>query len=63
MPAFLEAKLKSEYGANSATPYKIMNSMGAMKGNQETAKGKRMQAKHEADSHKSSIGYLMKGLK
>jgi hypothetical protein len=48
MPAFLEAKLKREYGANSKVPYKVMNSIGAMRGNKETAKGKRMEKKHAA---------------
>jgi hypothetical protein len=48
MPKFLETKLKSEYGAKSKVPYKVMNSIGAMKGNKETAKGAAMQAKHEA---------------
>ena len=47
MPAFLEAKLKKEYGADSATPYKVMNSIGVMRGNKETAKGAAMEAKHE----------------
>jgi hypothetical protein len=46
MPKFLEDKLKQEYGAKSKVPYKVMNAIGAMKGNQETAKGARMQAKH-----------------
>lgn len=48
MPAFLEAKLKKQYGAKSAVPYKIMNSIGAMRGNKETAKGRAMQKKHVA---------------
>lgn len=48
MPAFLESKLKREYGAKSAVPYKVMNSIGAMRGNKETAKGKRMEKKHAA---------------
>jgi hypothetical protein len=48
MPAFLEAKLKREYGADSKIPYKVMNKIGAMRGNKETAKGRRMQKKHEA---------------
>lgn len=51
MPAFLEQKLKKEYGANSDVPYKVMNSIGAMKGNQETPKGAAMDAKHAADVH------------
>lgn len=47
-PAFLENKLKKQYGAKSAVPFKIMNSIGAMKGNKETAKGKAMESKHKA---------------
>lgn len=46
MPKFLEAKLKKRYGAKSAIPYKIMNSIGAMHGNKETAKGRAMAQKH-----------------
>jgi hypothetical protein len=46
MPAFLEKKLKQEYGANSKVPYMVMNKIGAMRGNKETAKGAAMQAKH-----------------
>ena len=49
MPKFLEDKLKKRYGANSAIPYKIMNSIGAMHGNKETAKGEAMERKHAAD--------------
>jgi hypothetical protein len=48
MPQFLESKLKAEYGANSKVPYKVMNSIGAMRGNKETAKGRAMQKKHDA---------------
>lgn len=47
MPKFLEEKLKREYGANSAVPYKVMNSLGYMHGNKETAKGKAAQKKHD----------------
>lgn len=47
MPKFLETKLKAEYGANSAIPYKVMNVIGAMRGNKETAKGAAMQKKHD----------------
>lgn len=50
MPEFLEKKLKAEYGANSSVPYKVMNSIGAMHGNKETAKGKAMERKHLADA-------------
>ncbi len=46
MPRFLEEKLKREYGANSSTPYKVMNAIGAMRGNKVTAKGKAMAKKH-----------------
>lgn len=52
MPKFLENKLKREYGSNSAIPYKIMNAIGAMRGNKETAKGKAMEAKHAKDTKK-----------
>lgn len=58
MPAFIEAKLKRDYGENSTIPYKIMNSRGLMHGNKETAKGKRMEAKH--DAKKSNIGEMMR---
>lgn len=46
MPKFLEEKLKKEYGAKSSIPYKVMNSIGAMRGNKETAKGAAMEHKH-----------------
>lgn len=46
MPKFLETKLKKQYGAKSKIPFKIMNKIGAMRGNQETPKGVAMQAKH-----------------
>lgn len=46
MPKFLEKKLKEEYGAKSKIPYKVMNKMGAMRGNKETAKGRAMERKH-----------------
>ena len=52
MPKFLENKLKAEYGENSKVPYKVMNSIGAMRGNEETAKGREMEAKHEAKMKK-----------
>ncbi len=53
MPAFLEKKLKREYGAKSAIPFKIMNAIGAMHGSKETRKGAQMEAKHEEDSRLS----------
>jgi hypothetical protein len=49
MPAFLEKKLKARYGANSAIPYKIMNSLHYMRGNKETPAGAAAQAKHDRD--------------
>ena len=52
MPKFLEKKLKQEYGAKSDIPYKVMNAMGAMRGNKTTAKGKAMAKKHAADVKK-----------
>lgn len=47
MPAFLEKKLKKEYGAKSNIPYKIMNKEGFMHGNKETKKGEKAEAKHK----------------
>ena len=49
MPAFLEKKLKSEYGQNSKIPYMAMNKIGAMRGNKETAKGVEMEQQHRRD--------------
>lgn len=46
MPKFLEDKLKAEYGQNSKVPYMVMNKIGAMHGNKETAKGRAMERKH-----------------
>ena len=48
MPKFLEKKLKKEYGKNSDIPYKVMNSLGVMRGNKITKKGRREEAKHRA---------------
>jgi hypothetical protein len=49
MPAFLEEKLKREYGANSSIPYATMNKLGLMRGSKITPKGRALQAKHERD--------------
>lgn len=49
MPKFLEDKLKAEYPNDPAAPFKIMNSIGAMRGSKETPKGERLQAKHDRD--------------
>ena len=54
MPKFLEDKLRAEAAAKGKTGrqadryvYGTMNAMGAMLGNQETAKGAQMEATHE----------------
>lgn len=57
MPKFLENKLKAEYGKNSKIPYMVMNKLGAMRGNKETAKGKAMEKKHTADMKRSTKRY------
>lgn len=48
MPKFLEAKLRAEYGDNPHAIYGTLNKIGAMRGNKETAKGRRMELKHLA---------------
>jgi hypothetical protein len=52
MPQFLEKELQSKYGKKSSIPYRIMNSLGFMKGSKETAKGREAQKKHIADLRK-----------
>lgn len=54
MPKFLEKKLKAEaskkgFKGKKADRYVFgaMNNMGAMRGSKVTAKGERMQAKHD----------------
>jgi hypothetical protein len=59
MPKFLEKKLKAEYGAKSDIPYKVMNSIGAMSGPNETPKGAAMEHKHFNHVHQ----HLGKGSK
>lgn len=49
MPAFLEKKLKKEYGNNKHAIYGTLNKIGVMHGNKETAKGKAMEKKHAKD--------------
>lgn len=56
MPKFLEDKLRAEYGNNPRAIYGTMNKIGAMRGNKETAKGREMERKHEADMKKPSAG-------
>lgn len=55
MPKFLEQKLKKQYGAESNIPYKIMNSMGVMRGNKETTKGKTMEKKHQGKGTRARL--------
>lgn len=52
MPKFLEVKLKKEYPGNPGAVYGTMNKLGAMHGNKITAKGREMEAKHNAKSKK-----------
>ena len=47
MPKFLEDKLRKEYGNNPHAIFGTMNKIGAMRGNKITAKGRRMEAKHQ----------------
>lgn len=61
MPVFLEARLKQaarDKGLKGdradAYVYGTMNNIGAMKGSKETAKGRRMQRKHEGKMRKLS---------
>jgi len=56
MPKFLEDKLKAEAAKKGFSGrraaryvYGTMNNLGAMRGNKETAKGARMQEKHDAE--------------
>jgi len=64
MPRFLEKKLKAEYGAKSAVPYKVMNSIGAMKGSKETAKGRAMEKMHDSKlTAKAAAGIRSKAMK
>ena len=56
MPKFLEEKLEAGAKKRGFTGkradryvYGAMNKMGAMRGNKETAKGRRMAAKHSRD--------------
>ena len=46
-PKFLERKLEKEYPNNPHAVWGTMNKVGAVKGNKETAKGKKMEKKHE----------------
>jgi hypothetical protein len=63
MPKFLEDRLKAEaekkrYSGKRADSYVYgtMQNIGAIKGNKETAKGRAMDAKHEADKKRKKKG-------
>ncbi len=62
MPAFLEKKLKAEYGNNPGAVYGTMNKLGAMHGSKETAKGREMERKHLAKrgNKHTNVAELMK---
>lgn len=53
MPKFLEEKLKKEYGNDKHAIYETMNKLGFMKGNKETAKGRRAEKNHESSKSKA----------
>jgi hypothetical protein len=55
VPKFLEDKLKQQYPNNPGAVYGTMNAIGAMHGNQETAKGRAMEKKHKADRVSKAI--------
>jgi len=46
VPKFLIEKLKKQYPNNPGAVYGTLNSIGAMHGNKETAKGAEMERKH-----------------
>jgi len=50
MPEFLERKLEHRYGKGNPIVYKTLNSLGYMRGNKETAKGREAERKHRRDS-------------
>lgn len=63
MPVFLENKLKAEYPNDPAAPFKIMNTIGAMHGNQITAKGREMDDKHQRDMQQHMTRqHILRGL-
>lgn len=60
MPKFLEDQLRAEAKRKGLKGqhldryvYGGMNNLGAMRGNKETAKGARMDAKHAADTRRT----------
>ena len=63
MPKFLEDKLRSEYGNNPHAIFGTMNKIGAMRGNKETAKGRQMERKHEADMAKEKAPHQIREMR
>lgn len=47
MPRFLENKLKREYPGNPGAVYGTLNKLGYMKGNKETAKGRKVEREYD----------------
>lgn len=67
MPIFLENKLKSEAEKKGFSGRRLaryvfgaLNDMNAMHGNQETRRGKQMQAKHDAKVSKEAAERIRK---
>jgi hypothetical protein len=56
MPAFLEDKLKKEYGNNPGAIYGTLNKLGYMHGSKETPAGAAAQAKHDAKARGQKKG-------
>ena len=63
MPDFVENKLQREYPNNPGAVYGTMNKLGAMHGNKETAKGREMERKHEADMKKGMSSEPMREMR
>lgn len=71
MPDFLEKRLRAEAADKGFTGrhadayvYGALNNMGAMRGSKETAKGKRMEAKHVAETQSHRYNWRQRaGLK
>ena len=61
MPEFIEKKLEKEYPNNPHAVYGTMNKLGVMKGNKETAKGKREEKKHVEDKKREVAHKMMRG--
>lgn len=61
MPAFLEQKLKREYGNDPHAIDGTLNAIGAMRGSKETPKGAEMQRTHDAKTSRAALVAGMKG--